>query len=102
FAAASERTLRYQDIAVLHDGDHFRDGKLFDAQGNEVPVVSSDDHGASSRKTPKTPRAKVTTAVPSSGKASPPIRQRPCPPHRGGHGFIRFALPVPSRRAPKP
>jgi len=67
FAAASERTLRYQDIAVLHDGDHFRDGKLFDAQGNEVPVVSSDDHGASSRKTPKTPRAKVTTAVPSSG-----------------------------------
>ncbi|MDT4803083.1 Uric acid transporter UacT [compost metagenome] len=46
FVAASERTLRYHDIAALHDGDYFRDGKLYDADGNEVPVLGADDHGA--------------------------------------------------------
>ncbi|WP_176515565.1 nucleobase:cation symporter-2 family protein [Pseudomonas faucium] len=46
FVAASERTLRYRDIAGLHDGDFFRDGKLFDCDGNEVPVLAEDDgHG---------------------------------------------------------
>ncbi|EQM81371.1 purine permease [Pseudomonas stutzeri] len=45
FVAASERTLRYQDIAKLHDGDYFRDGRLFDAQGNEVPVLGTGNHG---------------------------------------------------------
>lgn len=45
FVAASERTLRYQDIAKLHDGDYFRDGRLFDAQGNEVPVLGAGSHG---------------------------------------------------------
>jgi len=59
FVAASERTLRYRDIAALHDGDYFRDGKLYDGQGNEVPVLSADDHGASA--TP--PRAKVAAAT---------------------------------------
>src|SRR5690606_11015342 len=46
FAAASERTLRYGDIAALHDGDYFRNGKLYDVEGNEVPVVGAEDHGA--------------------------------------------------------
>ncbi|MCY1545016.1 hypothetical protein D9M68_809330 [compost metagenome] len=55
FVAASERTLRYQDIAALHEGDYFRDGKLYDAEGNEVPVTSHDDHHGA----PPTPRAKV-------------------------------------------
>ena len=46
FVAASERTLRYRDIAGLNDGDFFRDGKLFDCDGNEVPVLAEDDsHG---------------------------------------------------------
>ena len=46
FVAASERTLRYQDISGLHDGDYFRDGKLYDSDGNEVPIVESDEaHG---------------------------------------------------------
>ncbi|NKQ09572.1 nucleobase:cation symporter-2 family protein [Pseudomonas sp. SST3] len=65
FAAASERTLRYQDVAALHDGDHFHNGKLYDADGNEVPVIHPDDHGAAAPE----PRAKVKTAttVPSSG-----------------------------------
>ncbi|MBM7061949.1 purine permease [Pseudomonas sp. UL073] len=45
FAAATERTLRYQDIAALNEGDYFQDGKLFDAEGNEVPVLGDDDHG---------------------------------------------------------
>ena len=49
FVAASERTLRYRDIAALHDGDYFRDGKLYDAQGNEVPVVGSEGHGGPSQ-----------------------------------------------------
>ncbi|MDF5807443.1 hypothetical protein P4123_04235 [Pseudomonas aeruginosa] len=42
FVAASERTLRYQDIAALHEGDYFLDGKLYDAQGNEVPLAGDD------------------------------------------------------------
>ncbi|HYQ55601.1 MAG TPA: solute carrier family 23 protein, partial [Pseudomonas sp.] len=46
FVAASERTLRYRDIAGLNEGDFFRDGKLFDCDGNEVPVLAEDDgHG---------------------------------------------------------
>jgi len=46
FVAASERTLRYRDIAGLNDGDFFRDGKLFDCDGNEVPIIEADDgHG---------------------------------------------------------
>ncbi len=63
FAAASERTLRYQDVAALHDGDHFLDGKLYDVDGNEVPVLGAEDHGA-----PPTqpPQAKMTGAVPTS------------------------------------
>ncbi|MFZ3206280.1 MAG: nucleobase:cation symporter-2 family protein [Pseudomonas sp.] len=39
FVAASERTLRYQDVAALNDGDYFKGGKLFDAEGREVPLV---------------------------------------------------------------
>ncbi|QXH50545.1 purine permease [Pseudomonas fakonensis] len=43
FAVASERTLRYRDIAGLNEGDVFRDGKLFDSAGNEVPIVEHDE-----------------------------------------------------------
>ena len=53
FVAATERTLRYQDISGLHDGDFFRDGKLFDCAGNEVPVVdveASHEHDSTPRK----------------------------------------------------
>lgn len=64
FAAASERTLRYQDVAALNDGDHFRDGKLYDVNGNEVPLIGADDHGAP---TQQPPQAKMTEAVPTSG-----------------------------------
>ncbi|MNG30398.1 hypothetical protein D3C84_1160090 [compost metagenome] len=58
FVAASERTLRYQDIAALNEGDYFRDGKLYDCDGNEVKVADPDDHhgGASA------PRAKVAAS----------------------------------------
>ncbi len=35
FVAASERTLRYQDIAALHEGDYFLDGKLYDARATK-------------------------------------------------------------------
>ena len=44
FVAASDRILRSRDISCLNDGDVFRDGKLFDCNGKEVPVVESDDH----------------------------------------------------------
>ncbi|MNZ63259.1 Uric acid transporter UacT [compost metagenome] len=44
FVAASERTLRYQDIAALNDGDYFQNGKLYDADGKEVQIVD-DEHG---------------------------------------------------------
>ncbi|KAB0489364.1 nucleobase:cation symporter-2 family protein [Pseudomonas vancouverensis] len=46
FVAASERTLRYRDIAGLNDGDFFRDGKLFDCDGKEVPIVEADEESA--------------------------------------------------------
>lgn len=41
FAAGYERTIQYSDISALRDGDYFKDGKLFDAEGNEVPVQES-------------------------------------------------------------
>lgn len=53
FVAATERTLRYQDISGLHDGDFFRDGKLFDCGGNEVPIVEAEanhEHASTPRK----------------------------------------------------
>lgn len=45
FAAAYERTIQYSDISCLRDGDYFKDGKLFDAEGNEVPVMEIDEDG---------------------------------------------------------
>ena len=39
FVAASERILRYQDVAGLHDGDYFLDGKLYDSNGKPVQIV---------------------------------------------------------------
>ncbi|MGY4531745.1 xanthine permease [Pseudomonas sp. TE3786] len=44
FVAASDRTVRYRDIACLNDGDFVRDGKLFDCDGKEVPIVEADEH----------------------------------------------------------
>ncbi|PAA26171.1 uracil permease [Pseudomonas fragi] len=44
FVAASDRILRSRDISCLNDGDVFRDGKLFDCNGKEVPVMESDEH----------------------------------------------------------
>jgi uric acid transporter len=49
FVAGTERTLRYQDIALLHDGDYFLNGKLYDANGVEVPVVSPEFHAIISK-----------------------------------------------------
>lgn len=45
FAAAYERTIQYSDISALRDGDYFKDGKLFDAEDNEVPLLEADEHG---------------------------------------------------------
>lgn len=36
--AGRERTLCYRDVAALNDGDYFVGGKLYDAEGNEVPL----------------------------------------------------------------
>lgn len=44
FVAGTERTLRYQDVALLHDGDYFFNGKLYDKNGVEVPIVAPDFH----------------------------------------------------------
>ncbi|SFW26585.1 xanthine permease [Pseudomonas sp. NFACC19-2] len=49
FVAGTERSLHYRDIAALHDGDHFIGGKLYDAQGNEVPLQDEDDHAPRAR-----------------------------------------------------
>ena len=45
FAAAYERTIHYSDISALRDGDYFEDGKLFNAEGKEVPVMGEGEHG---------------------------------------------------------
>ena len=53
FVAASDRILRSRDISWLNDGDVFRDGKLFDCNGKEVPIVEADeshDHASPPRK----------------------------------------------------
>ncbi|MCI0914745.1 MULTISPECIES: nucleobase:cation symporter-2 family protein [Pseudomonas] len=53
FAAGYERTIQYSDISALRDGDYFKEGKLFDAEGNEVPVLEQDEHGNTApRRTP--------------------------------------------------
>ena len=48
FVAGTERIIRHQNIAELHDGDHVRNGKLYDAAGKEVkvaPVLGLAEHG---------------------------------------------------------
>lgn len=63
FVAGTERSLRYRDIAALHEGDHFIGGKLYDAQGNEVPLQDDDDHAPRARPhaPASQPRAEITT-----------------------------------------
>ncbi|MFD2191382.1 nucleobase:cation symporter-2 family protein [Pistricoccus aurantiacus] len=39
FVAGTNRILCERDVAVLNHGDHFVDGKLFNAEGEEVPIV---------------------------------------------------------------
>ncbi|MOA65590.1 hypothetical protein D3C78_1920380 [compost metagenome] len=58
FVAASDRRIRYQDIAALHEGDYFRDGKLYDCDGKEVQVAEPEDH----HDTPPAHRVKVAAA----------------------------------------
>ncbi|MDO5745546.1 MAG: solute carrier family 23 protein [Micrococcaceae bacterium] len=43
FAAAPPRMIRVEEVRGLQDGDHFVGGKLIDADGEEIPVVSDDD-----------------------------------------------------------
>ncbi len=40
FVAGTERIIRYQEIAELHDGDYFLNGKIYDVKGNEVPMLA--------------------------------------------------------------
>jgi xanthine permease len=44
FVAGTERMIRYQDIALLHDGDYFLNGKLYNVKGIEVPLIPSQAH----------------------------------------------------------
>ena len=46
FVAGTERSLCFQDVAALRDGDYFSKGKLFDAEGKEIPVVADSQHKA--------------------------------------------------------
>ena len=38
--AGTERSLCFHDVAALRDGDYFSGGKLFDAEGKEIPLVA--------------------------------------------------------------
>ncbi|MCX2695207.1 MULTISPECIES: nucleobase:cation symporter-2 family protein [Ochrobactrum] len=44
FAEGTERIIRHHQIAELHDGDYVQNGKLFDAEGNEVKIVPAGAH----------------------------------------------------------
>lgn len=50
FAAAYERTIQYSDISALRDGDYFKEGKLFDAEGNEVPLQEGAEQDGEARR----------------------------------------------------
>ncbi|MGG5291507.1 nucleobase:cation symporter-2 family protein [Pseudomonas shirazensis] len=50
FAAAYERTIQYSDISALRDGDYFKEGKLFDAEGNEVPLQEGGEQDGEARR----------------------------------------------------
>lgn len=41
FAEGTERIIRHHNIAELHDGDYFLNGKLYDAKGNEVRIAAA-------------------------------------------------------------
>ncbi|MBB5700565.1 xanthine permease [Ochrobactrum daejeonense] len=41
FSEGTERIIRHQNISELHDGDYFLNGKLYDANGNEVRIVAA-------------------------------------------------------------
>ncbi|MGG2398502.1 nucleobase:cation symporter-2 family protein [Pseudomonas sp. SH1-B] len=58
FVAGTERSLRYRDIAALHEGDHFIGGKLYDAQGNEVPLQDDEPRSAPARSTAANSRSR--------------------------------------------
>ncbi|MCK4205779.1 purine permease [Brucella pituitosa] len=44
FAEGTERIIRHHQIAELHDGDYIQNGKLYDAEGNEVKIVPAAAH----------------------------------------------------------
>jgi len=63
FVAGTERSLRYRDIAALHEGDHFVGGKLYDAKGNEVPVQEEGEHAPPPRRSAEAQGSGKTTKV---------------------------------------
>lgn len=40
FVAGTERSLCFHDVSALREGDYFSGGKLFDAEGKEIPLVA--------------------------------------------------------------
>jgi xanthine/uracil permease len=58
FVAGTTRILHAADLACLNDGDRMVDGKLYDIHGNEVPVVSGNEHA-----TEHAPLAATTSAT---------------------------------------
>ncbi len=44
FSEAAERIINHHNIADLHEGDYFLNGKLYDAKGNEVKVAEATLH----------------------------------------------------------
>lgn len=41
FVAGTERIITNEDIKCLNEGDRFENGKLIDADGNEVPIKTN-------------------------------------------------------------
>lgn len=42
-AGTEDRSVRPLVVQALNEGDYFKDGKLFDSEGNEIPVVALKD-----------------------------------------------------------
>lgn len=53
WATGTERVLRSKDVALLNEGDYFRDGKLFDCEGKEVPIIADDEESHSHAPRPR-------------------------------------------------
>ncbi|MGC3874089.1 nucleobase:cation symporter-2 family protein [Halomonas sp. GXIMD04776] len=55
FVAGTDRILYRSEVAALSEGDHFVDGRLFNAEGTEVPIIEEDGTVTTDNPVPEKP-----------------------------------------------